>query len=433
MSQQIAIVGYGAEGESAYRYASATWPDATITIFVDATAPADAPSSVEVKVGDISQADLNGFSVVFRSPSVRPDRIHTDGRVTSVTNEFLRVVGTDRVIGVTGSKGKGTTSSLIYEIFKAAGIPARLAGNIGVPALNLLPLQPDEWVILELSSFQLWDIEVSPHIAVWLMMEPDHLDVHTDMDEYVAAKAGITAHQTADDILVYLPGNELAAGAIAQSKAHKIPYTTRPGAYVEDDFIMMDQQKIIDVSELGLVGGHHRDNACAAVTAAWQVTQNVEAIWKALSSFTGLPHRLRLIREVGGVKYYDDSIATTPGSAIAALKAFERPKVIILGGSDKGADFHMLAHEIIASSMRHIILIGTMQDKIHAALSSAGVGESLISLLGKSSMTDIVAKAHDVAREGDVVIMSPACASFDMFKNYKDRGEQFIAAVNELV
>ena len=187
MSQRIAIVGYGVEGESAYRYIRSTWADAAVTIFVDAALPKEPPTGVDVKAGDIAQADLRGYEIVFRSPSVRPDRIHTDGRVTSVTNEFLRVAGTNRVIGVTGSKGKGTTTSLIYEILKAAGITARLAGNIGVPALNLLPLKPDEWVILELSSFQLWDIEASPHIAVLLMMESDHLDVHTDMNEYIAA------------------------------------------------------------------------------------------------------------------------------------------------------------------------------------------------------------------------------------------------------
>lgn len=432
MSQRIAIVGYGVEGESAYRYIRSTWADAAVTIFVDAALPKEPPTGVDVKAGDIAQADLRGYEIVFRSPSVRPDRIHTDGRVTSVTNEFLRVAGTNRVIGVTGSKGKGTTTSLIYEILKAAGITARLAGNIGVPALNLLPLKPDEWVILELSSFQLWDIEASPHIAVLLMMESDHLDVHTDMNEYIAAKANITAHQKADDILVYLPGNKFTAPTITQSVAHKIPFTQAPGAHVESDFITIDGQKIIAVSELGLVGGHHRDNACAAVTAAWQVTQDTEAMWRALSSFTGLPHRLQLVREVSGVKYYDDSIATTPGSAIAALRAFEQPKIIILGGSDKGADFHVLAHEIAASSMRHVILIGAMQDKIHAALSNAGINESLITMLGKASMATIVQTAHGIAKEGDAVIMSPACASFDMFKSYKDRGEQFITAVNQI-
>lgn len=432
MSQRIAIVGYGVEGESAYRYIRSTWPEAKVTIFVDSVQPDSAPSDAEVVVGDIAQAALADFEVVFRSPSVRPDRIRTNGRVTSVTKEFFSVVGPERIIGVTGSKGKGTTTSLIYEILKNAGVPVKKAGNIGVPALELLPVKDDEWVVLELSSFQLWDLDISPHIAVLLMMEPEHLDVHTDVSEYAAAKGNITAHQAASDVLVYLPTNQLTMQAVGQTKAHKLPYAQTPGAHVEGDFIVIDGQNIIAISELGLVGQHNVDNACAAVTAAWQVTQDVDAMWRALSSFNGLPHRLQLVREVGNVAYYDDSIATTPGSAIAALKAFEKPKVIILGGSDKGADFHILAHEIAASAMRHIVLIGAMQDKIHAALSNAGINESLITELGKAAMPDIVAKAHDVAREGDVVIMSPACASFDMFKNYKDRGEQFVAAVNDL-
>jgi len=432
MSKRVAIVGYGVEGESAYRYVRTTWPDATVVVFVDAARPDDAPDGVEVRAGDISQADLNGFDTVFRSPSVRPDRIHTDGLVTSVTKEFFSIVGPARIIGVTGSKGKGTTTSLIYEILKNAGISVKKAGNIGVPALDLLPVKDDEWVVLELSSFQLWDLDISPHIAVLLMMEPEHLDVHKDVAEYITAKAQITAHQTANDILVYLPTNEMTAQAAANTAAQMIPYAQAPGAHVEGNSITINGEQIIDVGELGLVGQHNIDNACAAVTAAWQVTQNTDAVWRALSSFNGLPHRLQLVREVEGVKYYDDSIATTPGSAIAALKAFEQPKVLILGGSDKGADFHILAHEIAANSMRHVILIGAMQDKIHAALSNAGVNESLIMALGAAPMSDIVTKAHSAAREGDVVIMSPACASFDMFKNYKDRGEQFIAAVNAL-
>lgn len=430
MRLKVAIVGYGVEGKSAYRYFAAKGAD--ITVF-HKVRPNDLPEDVKVVLTEHA-TDLYGYDVIMRSPPVRPDSIQTDGRISTVVKEFMHVVDPGRVIGVTGSKGKGTTSSLIYEILKAAGIRARLAGNIGVPALDLLPeMHEQDYVVLELSSFQLWDLDVSPHIAVMLMMEPEHLDVHSSTDEYVRAKANIAAHQTADDVLVYLADNQLTAQAADLGKGCKIPYMQSPGAHVENGWIVIDGHKIIGTDELGLVGAYHVQNACAAATAAWQVTQDIPAMQSALKSFTGLPHRLQLVDEINGVKYYDDSIATTPGSAIANLRSFKQPKVIILGGSDKGADFTELAHEIKQQNMRGIVLIGQQQDKIHQALQQANVDEQLVHLLGSQvTMDEIVQRTADIAQSGDVVIMSPACASFDMFTSYKDRGEQFIAAVRRL-
>ena len=430
MSQKIAIVGFGVEGKSAYRYFSdkKRFPDAEVAIF-DQNQPADVPEGARVIVGEFG--DFAGYDIVVRSPSIRPDRIHANGVVTSVTNEFLANVDRSHVIGVTGSKGKGTVCSLIFEILQAAGVPVKLGGNIGVPALDLLPVSADEYVVLELSSFQLWDIAVSPHIAVLLMIEPEHLDVHADASDYVLAKANITKFQQADDLLMYLPGNELTEYIARHSPARKIAFGDEAsGAYEKDGFIIMDGQQIIATSDLGLVGRHNVDNACAAVTAAWQITQDISAYKKALSSFKGLPHRLQFVAEKSGVRYYDDSIATTPGSAIAALRAFAQPKVIIVGGSDKGAQFNDLAREVAMQHVRGVVLIGALQEKIRDALLDAGVpAHELHVLTGKPSMAEIVDKAAQLARPGDVVIMSPACASFDMFKNYKDRGEQFVAAV----
>jgi UDP-N-acetylmuramoylalanine--D-glutamate ligase len=432
MTQKIAIVGYGVEGRSAYRYFAAQGAD--ITVF-HKDRPADLPEDVKVVI-DEHATDLRGYDVIMRSPPVRPDSLQTDGRVSSVTKEFLQVFGPARVIGVTGSKGKGTTTSLIYEMLKAAGLRVHLAGNIGVPALDLLPdLKDGDYVALELSSFQLWDLDVSPHIAVLLMMEPEHFDVHTSIDEYIGAKANIASHQNVDDITIYLPSNELTMRAVDQAKGRKIPYTTEPGAHVEDGHIVIDGQQIIAKDELALVGQHNVDNACAAVTAVWQITQDIPAMRQGLMGFKGLPHRLQLVAEVDGVKYYDDSIATTPGSAIAALRAFEQSKVIILGGSDKGADFAELAQEIatLGDGVKGIVLIGQMAEHILQALHAAGVSDmKIIKFAIRPTMAEIVDKARGRTQPGDVVIMSPACASFDVFRNYKDRGEQFIAAVRSL-
>ncbi len=431
MNQKVAIVGYGVEGQSAYRYFAAQGAD--ITVF-HKERPTDVPADAKV-VLDPHATALHGFDVVVRSPAVRPDSLQTEARVTTVTKEFLRVFGTTRVIGVTGSKGKGTTASLIDGMLRAAGKRVHLGGNIGVPALDVLPDTLDgDYAVLELSSFQLWDMEVSPHIAVLLMIEPEHLDVHMNVDEYVAAKGNITRFQHPDDALVYLPSNELTKRAMGQTLAQRIPYTVAPGAHVENSWIVMGGQKIIPTDEIGIIGQHNVDNACAAVTAAWQVTQDVAAIRQALREFQGLPHRLQFVAEKAGVEYYDDSIATTPGSAIAALRDFAQPKVIILGGSDKGVEFAELAEEVArqGSGVRAVLLIGELQEKIHAALQTAGVPAALIQMLGKPPMADIVQQAAQLAQSGDVVILSPACASFDMFMNYKDRGEQFVAAVRQL-
>jgi UDP-N-acetylmuramoylalanine--D-glutamate ligase len=424
----VALAGYGMEGQSAYRYFKNQ--GAHITIF-DERQPENVPPGVDCRVGENIFAQMQGFDVVVRSPSVRPDRIKTDGVITSPTQEFFSHCLAP-IIGVTGTKGKGTTSTLIYKMLEAAGIRAHLVGNIGVPALDELPnIQPEDYVVYELSSFQLWDLKQSPHIAVILMMEPEHLDAHTSLDEYVGAKANIALYQTPEDVTIYLPTNDITKRAAMVGTGRKIPYTEQPGAYVENSVLTIDGKPVIAVSEIALPGGHNVQNACAAITAVWQITQDVQAMAGVLTEFTGLEHRLKLVGTVNGVKYYDDSIATTPGSAIAALKAFDAPKIIILGGSDKGADFHELAREVARENVKCVLLIGLMRDKLKQAMLDAGYDR--FELLGQTStMAQIVGRAHELASSGDVVILSPACASFDMFKNYKDRGEQFIRAVQAL-
>lgn len=215
-------------------------------------------------------------------------------------------------------------------------------------------------------------------------------------------------------------------------EGQKIPYPTQQSAQVHDGWFVVGGQRICPITILRIPGQHNIENACAAITAAWQYTQDVGAITKALGAFTGLDHRLKFVREVSGVRYFDDSIATTPGSAIAALKAFDVPKVLIVGGSDKGADFIELAELITTENMRAVITIGLMRHKINQALQKAGYKGHIEQFGEASTMQQIVTKAAGLAKPGDVVLLSPACASFDMFKSYQDRGEQFIAAVTKL-
>jgi UDP-N-acetylmuramoylalanine--D-glutamate ligase len=429
---KVAIAGYGIEGRSNYDYFAARGHEMTI---VDERPRLDeVPEGAKTIVGPGAFEKLNGFDMVVRTASLAPRKIKTDGKVWSATNEFFAECPA-AIIGVTGSKGKGTTSSLIASILREAGRTVHLLGNIGVPALSELPkIKPDDIVVYELSSFQLWDVEKSPTVAVVLMIEPDHLDVHVDFDDYVTAKANIRKFQTEKDSCFYHPTNEISrriAMINPLPNAHRYDDPQDAvSAYVNDNNFVVDGKVICPTSALQLPGKHNLENACAAISAALAFTDQWSAVERGLRAFTGLPHRLKFVREIDDVKYYDDSIATTPGSAIAALKAFDQPKVMILGGSYKGGDFQEMAELAGKSNVRQAILIGQEAARIQPLLEKEGV---VLQNLGEDvKMPAIVAAARRAARPGDVVLMSPACASFGMFKNYQDRGEQFVAAVEAL-
>ncbi len=320
---------------------------------------------------------LENADLIVRSPSLPPKKIKTNGRIWSATNEFFANCPAT-IIGVTGTKGKGTTCSFISSILRAAGKTVHLVGNIGVPALDILPkIEKNDIVVYELSSFQLWDLQK------------------------------------------YNSQNEFSSSIADTSSAQKKEYP----------FVLSDDI----TSAIRLPGKHNIDNACAAIAAVKSILPNVldDEIKRGLSEFTGLPHRLRFVAEKYGVKYYDDSISTTPGSAIAALKAFAEPKILILGGSDKGADYSELAQEIARQNVRLIIINGANADEIREVLREEKIDCEIVQL-DMATMKEVAKSAKNKAQSGDVVILSPAAASFDMFKSYSDRGEQFVAAVEEL-
>jgi UDP-N-acetylmuramoylalanine--D-glutamate ligase len=430
----IAILGYGVEGQAAYRYWRSS--DNKLTI-CDQHADLDLPDDVDHQLGNDYLHDLERFDMVVRTPGLSPEVIVNANspailaKVTSVTNEFMRVCPTRQVIGVTGTKGKGTTSTLLAQLLEAAGKQVHLGGNIGVPAISLLEqdIKPDDWVVLELSSFQLTDIKASPHIAVCLMVVPEHLNWHIDFEDYMNTKSQLFRYQHPEDLAIYYAANEASQKIASSGLAQKIPYYTEPGAVVTDDQITIDGHAICHVDELKLIGKHNWQNVCAAVTAAWQITQDVPALKKVLTSFSGLEHRLELVREVASVRYYDDSFGTTPETAIVAIQAFQNPKIIILGGDDKGAAYDELAQTVAHGNVRKALLIGNQADRIQTALEAANYHDFIP---GGATMTEIVDTAQQYAQAGDVVLLSTGCASFDMFANYKDRGDQFRHAVARL-
>lgn len=429
---KIAIAGYAVEGKENYKY-WAQDPSNEITIVDERAEVEDLPEGVSTILGPGSLQQLEGFDMVVRTASMAPYKIKTDGKIWSATNEFFAKCPAP-IIGVTGSKGKGTTCSLIASILEVAGKKVWLVGNIGISAIETLPkVSPDDIVVFELSSFQLWDLHKGPHVAVVLYIEQEHLDVHKDMAEYVEAKAQIARHQTAYDVLIFNARNEYAT-AIAESSpaGHKIGYPDS-GAYINDELFYYDNTVICGVDDLAIKGAHNWVNSLAAIDAAWNYTQDVIAIRQGLENFKGLPHRLAYVRTVDEVEYYDDSIATTPTSAVAALEAFpNRPKVIILGGSRKGSDFSPLAQVLKSPHHQdtHVILIGDEAVTIRAALDK--VDFTQYEVLENTNAEGFTRRAKELAKPGGVVLLSPSAASFGMFKNYADRGDQFVAAVNAL-
>lgn len=427
---RVAIAGYGLEGQASYNYWSQLTDD--ITIFDENDIPSGSIlEGVKTVIGKGCFAKMEGFDLVVRTASLRPDKIHADGKIWSATNEFFEKCPA-KIIGVTGTKGKGTTCSLIAEILRNDDKTVHLLGNIGVPALEVLPkISPDDIVVFELSSFQLWDLERSPHTAVVLMIEPDHQDVHHSMEEYVAAKANITKYQDSDGLVVYHPTNQFASQIAHQSSADKKKYMTAEGAYIIGGQIVVGDVAIAKTEEVSLVGGHNLENVCAAVTATWEHSKNVRAIQYAIKDFKGLPHRLELVRELDGIRYYNDSYASAPSATIAAIKSFSDPEILICGGFDRGLDYAELAREIASQqNMKKVVLMGSTKEKIAAALDEAGFANYEITFA--TDLAEIIASARQFAQDGDVIVFSPGCASFDMFKNFQERGEQFKKIVEEL-
>ena len=443
---KIALIGFGLEAKSAYDYFKSIDQNNTFEIYDE-----NPKSKIELPDGVKFFGDFHDFSkiqadLIVRTPAVNPSRLPKNAKITSVTNLFFKKCPAP-IIGVTGSKGKGTVSSFIAEILRAAGLRAHLVGNIGLPALNeLSKIQKDDAVIYELSSFQLWDAQKSPHIAVLNNLEVDHLDVHDGFEDYVAAKMNIAKNQTENDFFIFNAENTIVLKNVenlkSQLKAELQPFQDYNLAHIQENHFLWGDEVLFEANILKIPGEHNQKNACAAMIATFDFLREkgfeIEEIfdfWReGLSKFTGLPHRLKFVREVEGVRFYDDSIATTPGSAIAALNSFEKPKILILGGSNKGADLSELIEKITKmpeQELRKIILMGAESSKLAQKLTQAGF-ERFINLGQETNMQEVVKTAFENAQSGDVVILSPAHASFDMFKSYVDRGEQFVENVNLL-
>jgi UDP-N-acetylmuramoylalanine--D-glutamate ligase len=399
-----------------------------------------------------SPGDLIGkideFDIVFRTPglpflseAIREAR--SKGAIIYSQTKLFFDFCPAKIIGVTGTKGKGTTAALICEILKNA-LQARkiwLSGNIGTDPFEFLEkISPQDFVILELSSFQLQDLHKSPHIAVVLKLTPEHLDHHQTSEEYFEAKKPIVAHQSSQDFAVLNHDNETTRGFASLTSAKVFWASTdnevSPGCFVRDEQIVLrlpDQESnVMKTSDVKLLGRFNLENVTAAIAAAAVagVTEK-EMIKSAVQSFSGLEHRLEFVAEIAGVRFYNDSFSTTPETATAALSAFREPIILIAGGSEKKSDYTSLAEAIARSSVKALLAIGLTGPRIAKMAKEAGCQGRIIDS-GLENMEKIVSAANAAAEEGDIVLFSPASASFDMFANYKHRGELFKKYVNRL-
>lgn len=406
-------------------------------------------NNIDKVLGDDYMENLGPFDIIFRSPGIsyynsKIQDAKKSGTLISSQIKLFFDLCPCKIIGVTGTKGKGTTASLIYEILKKnkeeqpnSQQNIYLAGNIGYPAITLIPkLKNDDVVILELSSFQLMDLEKSPHVAVVTNLSVDHLDYHRDVEEYRGAKESIVKYQDKKDFAILNRNSTFNSSVLEliKSSIKYFPNQNKDDAIISNNSVILDPEnrniKICDKSGIELFGNHNLENIAAAVLASDLLRINTETIKKVVSGFKGLPHRIEFVNTISGVKFVNDSFATNPEPTMAAIASFVENKILILGGSKKGANFSSLAQKICNSNIKGVVLIGDESKSIEQALIASSY--SGIIKKGLSDIDKIVGAAFEIASKGDVVILSPACASFGLFKNYKDRGEKFKDAVLKL-
>jgi UDP-N-acetylmuramoylalanine--D-glutamate ligase len=397
-------------------------------------------AGVEVFLDTDGLAQLEGTHTVVKSPGVPREA----AVIAAALEREIEVVGEmelawralpNRFVGVTGTNGKTTTVELLGHLYRSAGEPVALAGNVGTALAGLVDeVDPEATIVCECSSFQLEDtVAFSPECAVFLNLAPDHLDRHGDLEHYLAAKLRIFANQGNDDIAVYNADDPFAAGTDLGGCARRVAFCAGASPECEvalaEGTIFYDGEPLLPASELGLFGEHNVANAMAAAAAALAMGIDRDAVREGLRSFAGVPHRLEPVAEIDGVRFVNDSKATNVASAAVGIRAFESGVHAILGGSEKGEPFGPLV-EPLAERARACYLIGATTERMAREL--APVVEAGVELHRCAGLEEAVRRATAAAVPGEAVLLSPACASFDAFENFEARGDRFREIVGEL-
>ncbi len=402
---------------------------------------------MEFSFGINNLSKLNGFELIFRSPSclpTTPELVEEAKKGAIVTTEVELVIEMtpSTVIGITGSDGKTTTTSLIAKIIEAGGYKCFLGGNIGTPLFTQIKdMMPEDIVVLELSSFQLMKMTVSPHIAVVTNVTPNHLDYHKDLEEYIDAKKTIIKHQDKDGLLVLNYDNDVTRSFAKDANCKVIFFSDKEklddGYIVDEDKIKFCENKlrrhIMDTEEAALIGKHNYQNICAALAATSTLVSEEKAV-EVIKKFVGVHHRLELVKtDSEGNKWYNDSASTTPSRTMSGLASFKKKVILIAGGADKNLDYSVIGDPIV-EKCKSLVLMGTTKEKIKKAVEdSLNRQNKKLKIQIAQNLDQAIELAKGECMQNDIVLFSPASTSFDMFKNAYQRGDLFREKVNNSI
>ncbi|MBQ8687052.1 MAG: UDP-N-acetylmuramoyl-L-alanine--D-glutamate ligase [Ruminococcus sp.] len=403
-------------------------------------------AGVSFRLGEAYLENLTDFDVIFRSPGMyfhHPKLTEARENGVSVTTEmevFFELCPC-KIYAVTGSDGKTTTTTLISEFLQASGVTVHKGGNIGRALLPIIEsIEETDAAVVELSSFQLLSMRQSPDVAVITNIAPNHLDVHGTMEEYIASKVNLIAHQNAFSKTILNLDNELTNALSPQVRGTLVKFSRNAvperGSFLREDGMLCytDQGEVtpvVHMDDIRLPGMHNVENYLTAISAVWGEV-SADVIVHTAKTFGGVEHRIEFVRELDGVKWYNDSIATSPTRVLAGLRSFHQKLIVLMGGYDKMIPFEPMA-ETVCEKVKVMILMGATAPKIEAAVTGcAAYKEGCPVIVHASSMEEAVAKAQEIAEKGDVVTLSPACASFDLYPNFEARGNHYKRLVKEL-
>ena len=447
-NKRVLVVGLGKSGLSAAMFlreqgARVTVSDTRSAVALEKEIPALLEAGIMVESGGHGLLTFRRQDLIVVSPGVPMDT----PEVKQVVAFGLPVIGElelasrylqGRIVAITGSNGKTTTTTLVGKIFADARVPTLVGGNIGLPVIDLVPKSTPETVsVLEVSSFQLETVEeFHAWIAVVLNITPDHLDRHGSFEKYAAAKARITERQTADDFLVLNAEDKETQMVALKTKAQIYWFSGRrpikQGAFVHGESILFipregaKAEPVMPVSEIHLKGAHNVENVLAAVCAARLAKIPAESVRASVAAFRAVEHRLELVRTLNRVEFYNDSKATNVDAAMKAVASFPKGVHLILGGKDKDSDYSVMA-DLLKERVKVVYTVGSAAEKIERQL------HGVVKMVSAQTVQSAVAEAAKAAVAGDVVLLSPACSSFDQFENYEHRGQVFRQSVNELI
>ena len=439
--KRIGVIGFGVSNQPLVRVLLRSGCDVTVCdrrerAQLGAAGDEAAAQGAKFALGADYLEHLN-FDVIFRTPGVLPivpqlRKAAQNGAILTSEMEAFCNLCPCRILAITGSDGKTTTSTITAELLRAQGHTVHLGGNIGTPLFDRIPdIRPEDFAVLELSSFQLHSMHCAPDVAIITNISPNHLDVHKDMDEYIAAKENIYLHQHEGDIAIFNEDNDITRKLSKKAAAWTRLFSRREevtdGAFLRGDTIVLRhdgcEEAVMQISDIRLPGMHNVENYLAAVTALDGLVP-YEVMRETARTFVGVEHRIEPVRTIRGVQWYNDSIASSPTRTIAGLNAFNEKVILLAGGYDKHIPFAPLAPEVV-KHVKLLILCGATADAIEKAVRECPGYHGSPEIVRCESLEDCVKTAYERAVRGDIVTLSPACAAFDQFANFMERGKAF--------